>query len=263
MPKPSSVSWPEPEAWPTDANKDRLIGDWSLWQRKGGHRTSTDDVLTAWFATWRFGRTPTRYLDLGCGIGSVLLMTAHRLQPKFALGVEAQAQSALMARTTVSELPDGAPAIEIQHGDFRSLDGVADDASFELVTGSPPYFPLGTGSLPDDAQRRACRFEARGGVEAYCATAARMLSPDGRFYFVFQTEWDARVLEALRDAGLSLRARVDAKMREDRDGPFLTVYETARHPGSDALEQFTLAIRTEQGQITARYLQARRFLGVA
>ena len=59
---------PNPEGWPEDAGRDRIIGDWHIWQRKGGHRTSTDDVLTAWFAASRFGRRPERYLDLGCGV---------------------------------------------------------------------------------------------------------------------------------------------------------------------------------------------------
>ena len=29
---------------------DRLAGDWRIWQRKHGHRWSTDDLLFAWLA---------------------------------------------------------------------------------------------------------------------------------------------------------------------------------------------------------------------
>ncbi|MEM6993137.1 MAG: methyltransferase domain-containing protein [Myxococcota bacterium] len=255
--------WPEPDTWPSDAARDRLIGDWALWQRTGGHRTSTDDVLTAWFASSRFERRPDHYLDLGCGVGSVLLMVAYRLRPGEALGVEAQAQSVLLARRTLSELPPDAPAIEIRHADFRGFELPPDAPRYDLITGSPPYFPLGTGSLPDDAQRRACRFEARGGVEAYCETAARLLSAGGRFVFVFQTEWDERALAAVDTAGLHVHARVDAKMREDRVGPFLTVYEVGHTVPERAVVRSELAIRTVDGAITPRYLQARQQLGVA
>ena len=69
-----------------------------------------------------------------------------------------------MARRAVSELPaDAPPTSTFVHKDFREFIRPEDeDRGFPLVTGSPPYFPIGTGVLPADAQRRACRFEARG-----------------------------------------------------------------------------------------------------
>jgi tRNA1Val (adenine37-N6)-methyltransferase len=254
--------WHEPVEWPDDAQRDRLIGGWYLYQRRGGHRTSTDDVVTAWFAASRLQAIPDRYLDLGCGIGSVLLMTAHRLRPRQSFGVEAQLQSVLMARRTVAELSENAPFIEIVHADMRSSD--LPKSKFDLITGSPPYFPLGTGSLPDDAQRRACRFEARGGVEAYCATASRHLSDAGRFYIVFQTLFDDRVQSAAAQSGLRVSARADLKMREDRDESFLTVYEmsSVKEQSRRPVECTGFAIRDALGEITERYAAARMELGV-
>lgn len=255
-----AVDWDEPTEWPADARRDRLIGDWHLHQRRGGHRTSTDDLVTAWFSTSRSAGTPARYLDLGCGIGSVLLMTAHRLRPGTSLGLEAQPQSALMARRSISELPEGAPPIEVVCSDFRSWNAAGRE--FELITGSPPYFPLSAGVLPADAQRRGCRFEARGGIEAYCATAAALLAPGGRFFVVFQTAGDQRVLAAAGSAGLALHARLDLHMRTDRPGPFLTVYELAREQGGEVDRQ-TFSVRDRDGEITEAYQRIRRELGVA
>lgn len=253
----NDLPWQEPEGWPEDAERNRLIGDWYLYQRRGGHRTSTDDVLTAWFAAERCCSPVARYLDLGCGIGSVLLMTAHRLRPQHSQGVEAQPQSFAMATRGVSELPEGAPTIDVAHSDFRQF---VPEAPFDLITGSPPYFPLGTGVLPDDSQRRACRFEARGGVEAYCATAARCLAPGGRVYLVFQTVGDQRVSDAASDAGLHITARVDATMKVERMDPFLSVYEFARQEAP--LESYSLTIRSSDGALHPSYRAARRTLGV-
>lgn len=247
-------------AWPSDAVRDRVIGEWSLWQRRRGHRTSTDDLLTAWMAVHASGaRRPRRYLDLGCGIGSVLCMTAWRLRPESSLGVEAQEQSALMATRSFAELPD-AIDIRIVNSDFRDCSAIV-DAGFDLVTGSPPYLPVGTGIESPDPQRRACRFEIRGGVEAYCEAAARAMTDDGVFALVFQTVWDDRVLEAATASGLRLRARADVRTRAGRRGPFLTVYAFDKARTGD-LEQIELDVRDADGRTTAEWNALRAELGL-
>jgi tRNA1Val (adenine37-N6)-methyltransferase len=238
--------------WPGDARSDRLIGDWHLWQRRDGHCTSTDDLLTAWFCSQRAPRPVNRYLDLGCGTASVLLMTAYILRPAVCVGIEAQTQSVQLATRTVAELPPGAPAIEIRSEDFRST-ALAQDR-FDVITGSPPYFPLGTGGLPSDAQRRACRFEERGGIEAYCETASHLLETNGRFYVVFQTTWDERVLSAATDAKLNLTARADVEARAGRE-PFLSVYEFAREPQEVVQQRF--AVRDPAGEWTPEFKALR------
>jgi tRNA1Val (adenine37-N6)-methyltransferase len=248
----------EPTGWPEDTEHEELVGSWRIHQRRGGHRSSTDDVVTAWMAVRLAAGRPSRYLDLGCGTGSVLLLTAHRLRPLYSLGIEAQPESAMMADRSVAELPE-APPIEILHRDFREL-VVKKDETFDLVTGSPPYFPLGTGVLSPDAQRRAARFELRGGVEAYFEAAARSLTANGSFVLVFPTEGDARVHEAARLSRLHLRERADLFMREDAKAPFLTVYGFARAPASPASSSF--AIRARTGDITPEYRAARRELGL-
>lgn len=246
--------------WPADVTHDRLIGDVFLYQRRGGHRTGTDDVLTAYWATQRVALAPhDAYLDLGCGVGSVLLMTAHRARPAECVGVEAQAESVALASRAVRELPDGFAPVRLVHSDFRDL-GLG--PRFALVTGSPPYFPTSAGVLPQDPQRLACRFELRGGVEAYCETAARHLLPHGRFFLVHQTSCDARVLAAARAAGLHLHSVLDARMREDRVGPFLSVYELGLGAPATQPVRLELSIRGRDGEFTPDYREARRALGV-
>jgi len=246
--------------WPDDAGRDRLIGDWHIFQRSGGHRTSTDDLITAWYAIHRNPVAPARYLDLGCGVGSVLLMVSHKLRPKIALGVEAQAQSVAMARRAIAELPEHESQIEVRHADFRDLDFGGE--RYELITGSPPYFPLDAGVLPDDAQRRACRFEERGGVEAYVETASRALGERARLYVVFQTRWSERVTAAAVEHDLHLSGRADFSTSADKPGPFLTVFELSRQP-AEAVHRVRCSVRDADGRISGEYQRIRRELGVA
>ena len=255
----------EPTGWPDDATRDRLIGDWWMYQRRGGHRTSTDDLLAAWFAVVHHGDrgAPAHYVDLGCGIGSVLFQVAWRLRPLRVTGVEAQAQSALMAQRSASELPSPRPEITILHQDLRSPlpEGLP---PADVVTGSPPYFPVGTGVLSPDAQRRACRFELRGGVEAYCEAASRLLAPDGVFCLVFTARDAARVHAAGRDAGLALIDEVPVLLREGAEAPLLAVYAFCRPGGRAprAAHPEPLVVRDRDGALTDGWLAVRRTLGL-
>ncbi len=250
----------EPADWPRDAVRDRLIGGWHIYQRSGGHRTSTDDLITAWYAVHRNSSAPERYLDLGCGVGSVLLMVSHKLRPTVAVGVEAQAQSVAMAKRAVRELPGHNSHIEVRHADFRDLG--FDGERYDLITASPPYFPVGAGVLPDDPQRRACRFEERGGVEDYLATAARAMSERARLYVVFQTLWSARVAEAAARQSLHLTGQADFHARAGLPGPFLSVFEFSRQLVSTP-HRFHCSVRNRDGLITPEYQRARAELGLA
>jgi tRNA1(Val) A37 N6-methylase TrmN6 len=250
----------DPSGWPDDAGRDRLIGDWHIYQRTGGHRTSTDDLITAWYAVHRNPEVPARYLDLGCGVGSVLFMVSHKLRPKVAVGVEAQAQSVAMARRALTELPAHETELEVRHEDFRDLDFGGE--RFDLITASPPYFPLDAGVLPDDPQRRACRFEERGGVEAYLEAAARAMNERARLYLVFQTRWNDRVTAAAEEHALHLTGQADFSTRADKPGAFLTVFEFSQQP-TERVHRFRCSVRDADGVISDEYERARQELGVS
>lgn len=250
--------------WPNDSTHDLLIDSWYIYQRKGGHRTSTDDVLAAWLAARLTCGTPVQnYIDIGCGIGSVLLMTANRVRPAQAIGIEAQPQSATMAYRAVQELPDDAPPITILHGDLRDLDAF-DLPAADLITGSPPYFPVGTGVLSPDPQRQACRFELRGGIEEYCQAAASLLAPDGLFCVVFIAKELERLEAAAAAAGLVETHRSLWYMRSDATEPFLSVHAMKR---ADAFASPPIrkeergSVRTAEGTHTGEYIALRRFMG--
>jgi tRNA1Val (adenine37-N6)-methyltransferase len=246
--------------WPDDAGRDRLIGDWHIYQRAGGHRTSTDDLITAWYAVHRNPQRPARYLDLGCGVGSVLLMVSHKLRPRVAFGIEAQAESVVMARRAIAELPEPAVDIDVRCADFRNVD--FGGQCYDLITGSPPYFPLDAGVLPDDPQRRACRFEERGGVEDYLETATRAMDERSRFYIVFQTRWCERVTTAAAQHGLQLTGQADFFTRAGNSDPFLTVFELSRRPVASP-HQFRCSVRDSDGEVSPEYQRIRLELGVA
>jgi tRNA1(Val) A37 N6-methylase TrmN6 len=173
-----------------------------------GHRWSLDDLVTAWVAaTVAAARPPARILDLGCGIGTVLMLLAWRFPTSTSLGIEAQAASVGLARRSLA-WNGAAGRSEVRCGDFRDPRVLAETRAFDLVTATPPYLTPGRATASRRAQCGPCHFEERGGVEDYCTVAARVLGDDGRFVMCAAAFQAARVAAGATAAGLVLEASI-------------------------------------------------------
>jgi tRNA1Val (adenine37-N6)-methyltransferase len=205
-----------------DALTDRV----RVWQRRRGHRYSVDDVATAWLAI-RARPDARSSLDLGCGIGSVLLMVADRLPQVRAVGVEAQAVSFALAERNVARSGLGA-RVALHAGDLRDVvlieHLVREAGRFDLITGTPPYKALGTASVSPDSQRAHARVELRGGVEAYLQAAALALAPGGLFVMCAESALQARVRAGALAAGLVQVRQLDVIPMAERKARLFSVH---------------------------------------
>jgi tRNA1(Val) A37 N6-methylase TrmN6 len=251
-------------AVPENETLDAISGHFRIYQLRNGHRFSTDDILTAWYGTaWcPCARTA---LDLGSGIGSVGMVAAWRLPGAKFVTVEAQTESVALARKSAqyNGLTD---RYEIRLGDFRKPHVIRADEKFDLVLGSPPYFPIGSGVEGDHPQKIACRFELRGDIRDYCTTAAKHLAPGGFFACVFPTEQLARIESAARDAKLTIVRRRPVVLRED-DEPLLSLFGMFRAdqlPAGFAKTPWVepaLTIRQKDGQVHPEYAAVKLTIG--
>lgn len=204
---------------------DFLAGHWRIFQYAKGHRYSTDDVLTAWYGT-QWSPRAERVLDLGSGIGSVALIAAWRLPGARFCTIEAQDISIRLARKSVAY--NGlTERFSLYHGDIRDETIIADEAPFDLVLGSPPYFPPGTASEARHAQAIPARVEVRGDVSDYARAAARHLAPGGLFAFVFPTIQLERALRAVDEASLVTVRRRDVVFKEG-EPPLISLFACMR-----------------------------------
>jgi tRNA1(Val) A37 N6-methylase TrmN6 len=201
-----------PPAVPADETLDAISGHFRIFQLRDGHRFSTDDVLTAWYGT-SWAPSASRVLDLGSGIGSVGMIAAWRLPGALFVTIEAQDESVRLARKSAAY--NGLDArYDIRHGDFRGDEALEPGETFDLVLGSPPYFPLGTGIEGDHPQKVACRFEVRGDISDYARIAAKHLAAGGVFACVFPEDQRARLEDAIRGAGMTIVRRRPVVFRE-------------------------------------------------
>lgn len=246
---------------------DALTRDFVMFQRRRGHRHSTDDLLTAWYATTELPAAPApRLLDLGSGIGSIGLAVLwfalqHRAAASLA-AIEAQAISFRFLEENVA-VNGVTSAVTAIHGDLRERWPSLDEGGFELVTGSPPYFDVSAGILSSDSQRAHARFELRGDVRDYARAAARYLAPGGRFVLCFPTPQRERAEAALASAGLSLIRSRDVIPREGT-APLFSLFVCV--PGGETsplpCREGPFVVRSANGQQTDALHAARGTFGL-
>jgi len=245
---------------------DAISGHFRLFQLRDGHRFSTDDILTAWYGT-TWCPTARTALDLGSGIGTVGMICAWRLPGAKFVTVEAQTDSVALARKSAcyNGLTD---RYEIRAGDFRAPEILRAEEKFDLITGSPPYFPPDAGVKSEHPQKLACRFELRGTIADYCSTAAKHLAPGGFFACVFPNEATqlARVAAGAKAAGLVIVRKRPVVFREG-DPPLIGLFGLMR--AEDLPEWFRgqtwtepdLIIRTRDGKIHPEYSAVKLAIG--
>jgi tRNA1(Val) A37 N6-methylase TrmN6 len=253
-----------PIALPPDETLDAISGYFRIFQLRDGHRFSTDDVLTAWYGT-TWASSARSVLDLGSGIGSVGMIAAWRLAGARFVTVEAQADSLRLARKSAAYngLED---RYEIRSGDFREAGVLAAGERFDLVLGSPPYFPPGTGIEGDHPQKVACRFELRGDIGDYARVAASHLEAGGLFACVFPEEQRARVERAARASALLIVRRRPVVFKEG-EPPLITLFAMMREAdlpprmhGQTWVEP-PLVIRAADGTVHAEYAAVKLAIG--
>ena len=268
MLEPTFKGWAKPGPIPPGAGReglnagetlDAISGHFRLFQLRDGHRFSTDDVLTAWYGTtWcPVART---ILDLGSGIGTVGMIAAWRCPGARLVTIEAQEESVRLAKKSAAW--NGlAERYEVRLGDFRASGILSDDEKFDLVLGSPPYFPAGSGVEGEHPQKIACRFEMRGTIADYGAVAAKSLESGGLFSCVFPVSPPAqqgRVEQAAAAAGLTIVRWRPVVFREG-EAPSIGLFAMMRSQDlplafrGQCWREPPLVIRTAEGAVHPEY----------
>lgn len=203
--RPPAVGPPPPglQLRQADESLDRLSLHLWILQKIRGHRATSDDVLLAAFGL-ESAPDARRMLDLGTGKGTVALLLCGVCPALTAVGVEAEADSADLARRNA--LLNGLAEVYTPlHGDLRDPAMLTNTEPFDLICGAPPFMPVGTGVLPQNPLRAAGRFELRGGVADYARVAARHLAPGGRVVLLMDGLGRDRLVRAFDAAQLRLQ----------------------------------------------------------
>jgi tRNA1(Val) A37 N6-methylase TrmN6 len=239
---------------------DGLTRDYKIFQRRRGHRHSTDDLLTAWYAVTHAPESPHTLLDLGAGIGSIGLAVAWRFGGASLTAIEVQDVSfrLLVHNVWVNALE---PRVRAIHGDLRDVTRTLPLRSFDLVTGSPPYFDVNSGIVSADPQRAGARFELCGDVRDYCEAARHALAPSGVFVFCFPTASRARAESACAAASLSISTCRDVIPKEGLT-PLFSLFACRHRSHVAPVVEPPFMVRNARGAHTVDLTAARAVFGM-
>ena len=234
---------------------DGLSSEVRIFQRKKGHRYSTDDLMTAWYA---LEKSPpvTTYLDLGTGIGGVGLLVVSNLPGATLTCIEAQDISFRFLQENVrhNHLED---RVEMHKGDLREL---ALDRRFPLISGSPPYFDVSAGVVPADSQKAHARFELRGDVSDYARAALRHLAPGGMFVFCFPWAQKQRAVRSVENEGFHIAFERDVVPRASLP-PLFSLFACVLDPETPRVVEEPFVVRNEAGVHTDEMHRLRARFG--
>ena len=139
-----------------------------------------DAVLLSAFACVREGQ---ECLDLGCGNGVIPILLAGKTKGRSFTGLEIQSDIAAMAARSV--LGNGlSDRVKIINGDIREAVGIFGAASFDVVTGNPPYLMKSHGLTNEAGHKAVARHELMCTLEQFIDNAAKLLKPGGHFFMV-------------------------------------------------------------------------------
>ena len=206
----------------------------------------TDSVLLADFTNVRGVK---RGIDLGCGSGVLSLLLLARAEGLHMTGLELLEDGAETARDNLR-----ANALEtrgeIVCGDIRDARSLFRSGAFDLVVANPPYYPLGSGALPEDPAQAAARGEVSCTLCELCSAAGYLCRSGGRFCLVHKPERLADVFAAMRAHGFEPK-RLRLVCADGKASPSLILLEGRRGGKPGLAIEPALFLRGEDGEESA------------
>ena len=155
---------------------------------------STDTMVLADFARVRLG---ARVCDLGCGCGALGLLLKAADETLSITGVEIQKTAACCAMENAAQT--GLPGFSVLHGDLRDYRTLLPANGFDAVVSNPPYYPVKSGAIAEEASFAIARSEVCCTFSDLCACAAWCLRFGGSFFLVHKPERLTDLLVTLRE----------------------------------------------------------------
>lgn len=171
-----------------------LGGQVELRQPEQGYRAAIDPVLLA-------AATPAvagLVLDVGAGVGAASLCYALRVPGARVLGLEIQAELAILANENAAR-NDFTDRMTVIGGDLLRPPADFVPSSFEHVMANPPYMPPDRGGAPPNPSKATAMVEGEADLSAWISFCLDMVKPKGSVTMVHRADRLDEILALLRE----------------------------------------------------------------
>lgn len=205
-------------------------------------KVGTDAVL---LGAWCDIEGARQILDIGTGSGIVALMATQRSNAQIT-AIDIDEGSVADAILNASASP-WCERISVELCPVEQHKGV-----YDHILSNPPFF---TESLTPPVESRChARHTTRLDFETLCASAASMLTADGRLTVIIPYEMFARFADCAREQGLFVGRRLDIKPKPDKE-PKRILIEFSHREGIVSHETLTI-------ELDARHSYSQQYIAL-
>lgn len=176
-----------------DERLDNVNESLRIIQKKNGLTFGTDAYMLAAFMR---PEKHARAAELGSGTGIISLLCAARDRFAHIDAYEIQSEFAELGQRNIT-LNGMADNINQYCSDIRAIPSDK-NGCYDVVFSNPPYMKSGHGERCAHDMKTIARHEESGGIEDFCATAARLLKYGGKFYCVYRPDRLVDLIAAMR-----------------------------------------------------------------
>ena len=135
-------------------------------------------------------------VELGGGTGIISLLLAAKRKLRCITAVEIQPEYAELIQRNVT-LNGHDEQIRVLCKDVRELKPADVGSEVDLVFSNPPYMRTDSGKRNTEDEKYIARHEVCGGIDDFCASAARLLRYGGKFVCVWRPDRLSELFSAL------------------------------------------------------------------
>lgn len=169
-----------------------------VYQKKKGYRFSIDSLLLAHFVSLK---KRTKFMDIGCGGGVILLILARRFPGAGGVGLEIQENLTELARRN-SRVNNLESRIDIVQGDARHIKNIFQEHSFDATIFNPPYRKLHSGRINPQEEKAIARHEVKGSLKDFLNAAKYLLKPTGKVFTIYPAKRMVELIYLFRLNGI-------------------------------------------------------------
>lgn len=211
------------------------------------HTFGTDAILLANFASIK---RKDKACDMGTGCGIIpLIWCKGQTNSITAVDIQPAAINQLDESIKLNSLEGRITSVNC---DLRSLRGVLELASYDLVTMNPPYKPVGTGIESLSEAEKIARHEVMCTVDDAVSAAAKLLKFGGRFCMCHRPERLCDIIVSMRQGGIEVKRIRFVTQRADTV-PWLVLVEGKRGSKSSVTVEKNLVMFGADGKPTDEF----------